>query len=176
MINALIVDYFGTIADPNRVDSILKPLATEDSFQGIYKDATQKTLDLIIAGDKEIIQAVRDTFYPGVTDLFDAAKLRGLDTQVYSSGHGPFIVESLKLIGVETKFIDPDIIGSKKEASSYQKLKKQMKYQKIIFTTDSNAEAKAALEGEINHVVLVDPSNPDYSKVHQLIEAASALR
>ncbi len=170
MTNALIVDYFGTIADPRKVDRVLKPLATQDSFRGIYKEGAQKALEKILKGEKTVIEAVRNTFYHGVPELFQMAQMVGLDTQVYSAGHGQFIITGLGLLGVETGFLDPDEIGDKKQAKSYQTLREKTGYRQIIFATDSNAEVRAAVDGGIDHVVLVDSVNPDYLMLHDLIE------
>ncbi len=170
MANALIVDYYGTIADPQKVDEVLKPLATENSFRGIYNDGAQNVLKKMLEGAESVINAVRGTFYPEVAELFGAAQRAGLNANVYSNGHGKFIIEGLNLVGVKATFVDPDTVGSKNEAESYRNLRRNMGYESIIFATDSEIEVRAALVGGIDHVVLVDSLNPNYSKLYDLIK------
>jgi len=168
--NALIVDYFGTIANPPKVDGLLGPLATKGGFGGIYDEGAKKALEMMIQGDKRVITAVRDTFYPDVARLFETAQRAGLDTGVYSRGHGPFIIKGLRLLGVKTKFVDPDEIGDKNEPGSYRNIREKGGYQTIIFATDSGTEARAAMDGGIDHVVLVYIGGPDYSILFDLIK------
>lgn len=168
--NALIVDYFGTIADPKLVDYLLKPNATDESFDGIYINGAQRVLEKIVEGDGGLVEQTRNTFYGGVKGLFEQAKKAGLETKVYSNGNADFILKGLELIGVKTEFIDPAEVGSKKQADSYVNIKEKYSYDSMIFVTDSAAEAKAASDANVKYVVLVNPEAIDYSKVVQAIE------
>lgn len=166
----LILDYFGTIADPRKVDALLKPLASQDDFQGVYVDGAQRAFKKIIAGDEEVISLTKDSFYPGVRELIKTAHQEGIDVKVYSNGHGGFITKGLELLGVYIDFIDPLDVGSKKESYSYHEIKKRYCYDRGIFVTDSNAEARAASDASLEFVILVDPEHMDYTKVHDAIK------
>lgn len=166
----LVLDYFGTIADPEKVDALLKPLASQDDFQGIYIDGAQRVLEKIIAGDEELISLTRDSFYPYVCSLVKTAQQEGIDVIVYSNGHGKFITKGLELLGFTVGFIDPLVVGSKKEIASYLKIKKQHGYDKVIFLTDSQAEARAASDAALEFVILVHSTTADYTRVYEAIK------
>ena len=168
--NVLIVDYFGTIADPKLVDVLLKAHATDESFDGIYVNGAQRVLERIIQGDQTIAEQTRATFYPDVRDLFEQAKKVGLATKVYSKGNGEFVLKGLELIGVETGFIDPRDVGDKKAPESYQNIRKKYGYDSMIFVTDSTAEARAASDANLEYVVLVNPEAIDYTKAFEAIK------
>ncbi len=180
--DALVLDYYGTIADPAKTDALLKPYKTEDSFSGIYIEGAARVLSELKSPYTGIDEKVRETYKPGMERLVKKAKDAGMKVLVYSSGNSDWIKYSADMtlrerLSSDSYSIDavvtPDEVGSKKEALSYQKLKEQYNLGRTIYVTDDKKEARAASDAGYDRVHYIEKESKDYSAALKSVEELS---
>ncbi len=169
--DALIMDFYGTAVHKDKLDNALKATGVEQNDQ-FYQAGGEQLLNKLEEGDSEIEETVRNLFAPGAKELYDAAQAKGIETRVYSNGNGQFIEKAFETAGMpNVTFVDPNVMGSKKEATSYQTLRHEAGYDRMGFITDSKAEVRAALDSGVDHVRLVDGDNPNLYEARDIVDA-----
>lgn len=168
MKNALILDFYGTIAHKERLDSLLASYVRKD--ENFYDAGGRAALEAINSGQADAIDRTKAVFFDGTKEVCDHAHKNGLDVKIYSNGYAPFIEKAAELIGVQAKCLDPKAVGDKKQSESYQTIKKQYGYEKMVFVSDSKAEIRAAADGGIERAIPFDPEKPDFVPVHRAID------
>jgi hypothetical protein len=171
MTNAMILDFYGTAVSKNGLDTLIDSYTARTAEGKIDYDRGGSTiLGQINRANQELIAETKSIFFPGVKALYDRATDSDLEVRVYSNGHGAFIDKAFELQGMNVRFLDPSIVGDKKQAESYRTIRTKEGYDIIIFATDSQEEVDAAIGGEIDKALLIDADNPDYSSVEEAID------
>ncbi|MFC1753775.1 HAD-IA family hydrolase [Thermoproteota archaeon] len=173
----LVVDFYKTAVKGDKLDTFLAKYAQKDDK--FYDAGGSRALSAIMkareTGDHKVVgeleTAVKDLFFDGINGLHDHAKSRGYDVSVYSNGHPGFIKEAFKIKGMDVGTLDPNEVGSKKQAASYDKVCKKLgtSKDKIVYVTDSTAEVKAATDAGLTKVALFNPSAPSYARTKSYI-------